>query len=96
MGTIAFEAMTVFEGRGGRPLFKLNQGEVYDDSRLKKGYDKLRDVYGAQGYFQWTGSTRRKPDPARKVVDVSLVMEEDKRYYVGRSGSPGTTRRGTR
>ena len=28
--------------------------------------------------------TQRKPDPARKVVDVTIDMEEDKRYYVGR------------
>jgi len=50
---------------------------------LKKGLDKLRDLYGAVGHFQWTGGTRRKPDPERKVVDVTLTMEEDKRYYVG-------------
>ena len=35
------------------------------------------------GYFQWTGGPKRTPDPARKVVDVTLAMDEDKRYYVG-------------
>ena len=66
-----------------RALFKLQTGEVYRESRVKKGYEKLRDIYGAQGYFQWTSLTKRVPDAERRVVDVTLTMEEDKRYYVG-------------
>ena len=84
VGDITFEGLTVLKEEFVRPLFKLETGDVYDDSRLKKGYDKLRDVYGALGYFQWTGGTKRKPDPERKVVDVVLSMDEDKRYYVGK------------
>ena len=66
------------------PLFKLQPGDVYNESKLKKGFDKLRDLYGSVGYFQWTGATKKKPDPEKKVVDVTLAMEEDKRYFVGR------------
>jgi outer membrane protein insertion porin family len=83
VGEIKFEGLTVFKEDWARLQFKLNPGDVYNDSRIKKGYDKLRDIYGSLGYFQWTGSTRRRPDVDRKVVDVTLQMEEDKRYYVG-------------
>ena len=83
VGEIKFEGLTVLKEEFVRPLFKLETGEVYNESRLKKGYDKLRDIYGSLGYFQWTGGTKRKPDPEKKVVDVTLSMEEDKRYYVG-------------
>ncbi len=83
VGEVKFEGLTVLKEEFVRPLFKLDTGEIYNESRLKKGYDKLRDIYGSLGYFQWTGGTKRKPDPARKVVDVTLSMEEDKRYYVG-------------
>ncbi|MCI0409749.1 MAG: outer membrane protein assembly factor BamA, partial [Acidobacteria bacterium] len=84
VGEVKFEGLTVFKEEGIRPLFKLAAGEVYRESRVRKGEEKLRDFYGSQGYFQWTMRTERKPDPARKVVDVNLVMEEDKRYYVGK------------
>jgi outer membrane protein insertion porin family len=57
---------------------------VYKEKRIQKGYDKLRDAYGAQGYFQWSARTDRTPNHEKKLVDVKLVMEEDKRYYVGR------------
>jgi outer membrane protein insertion porin family len=84
IGEINFKGMTIFKEEGIRPLFKMKTGDVYKESRFTKTYDKLRDAYGAQGYFQWTVGTQRKPDPARKVVDVTVNMEEDKRYYVGK------------
>jgi outer membrane protein insertion porin family len=94
VGEITFEGLTVFKEEGIRTLFKLKTGDVYHESRIKKGYDKLRDIYGSQGYFQWTGLTQRNPDPERRVVDLVLKMEEDKRYFVGRINFTGndTTR----
>jgi outer membrane protein insertion porin family len=84
VGDVKFDGMTIFKEEGVRPLFKLRSGDIYNESRIKKGFDKLRDAYGAQGYFQFTGYPKRTPDPTRKVVDVTLTMDEDKRYYVGR------------
>jgi outer membrane protein insertion porin family len=84
VGQVTFQGLTVFKEEGIRPVFKLEPGDVYNQSKIDKGEEKLRDFYGSQGYFQWTMRPERKPDPARKVVDVNLVMEEDKRYYVGR------------
>jgi outer membrane protein insertion porin family len=84
VGDVKFDGLTVFKEEGIRPLFKLHPGEVYNESRIKKAYEKLQEIYGTQGYFQWTGYTERKPDAEKKVVDLVLHMEEDKRYYVGR------------
>jgi len=84
IGEVKFEGMAVFKPELVLPIFKLKTGDVYKESKIKKGFDKLRDAYGSQGYFQWTGRPERKPDPARKVVDVTLTMDEDKKYYVGK------------
>jgi outer membrane protein insertion porin family len=91
VGEVKFEGMTVFKPELVLPVFKLVPGEVYRESKLKKGFDKLRDAYGGQGYFQWTGRPERKPDPDRKVVDVVLAVEEDRKYYVGRITFTGNT-----
>jgi outer membrane protein insertion porin family len=91
IGEVKFEGMTVFKPELVLPIFKLNTGDVYKESKIKKGFDKLRDAYGAQGYFQWTGRPERKPDPKRKVVDVTLTMDEDKKYYVGKIVFTGNT-----
>ena len=84
VGEVKIEGMTVLKEEGVRPIFKLQTGDVYSEARIKKGYDKLRDIYGALGYFQWGARTARTPNHETKTVDVTLVMEEDKRYYVGR------------
>jgi outer membrane protein insertion porin family len=89
VGKVTFEGLTVFKEDYTRTLFKLKTGDVYKESRIKKGYEKLRDYYGYEGYFQWQPLTQRKPDPGKKVVDVVLTMQEDKRYYVGRINFTG-------
>ncbi len=84
MGEIRFEGLTVLKEDFVRGFFKMQPGDVYNDSKFKKAYEKLRDVYGSLGYFQWTGGTERKPDAERKVVDVTVKMEEDKQYFLGK------------
>jgi outer membrane protein insertion porin family len=91
IGEVKFEGMTVFKPELVLPIFKMHTGDVYKEATIRKGFDKLRDAYGAQGYFQWTGRPERKPDPKRKVVDVTLAMDEDKRYYVGKITFTGNT-----
>jgi outer membrane protein insertion porin family len=84
VGSVAIEGSTVFKEAFLRSMFKLQPGDVYSEKRIEKGYEKLREIYGAAGYIQWTALTRRSPDPERRVVDLVLSMEEDKRYFVGK------------
>ena len=89
IGEVKFEGLTVLKEEFVRSFFKMTPGDVYNDSKFKKAYEKLRDVYGSLGYFQWTGSTQRKPDPEKKVVDITVKMEEDKQYFLGRISFTG-------
>jgi outer membrane protein insertion porin family len=91
VGDLRFEGLTVFRPEMVLPMFKLKTGDVYRESNVRKGFDELRDAYGARGYFQWTGRPERKSDPTRKVVDITLAMEEDRKYYVGRITFTGNT-----
>ena len=94
VGAVKIAGITVFKEEGIRGLFKLQPGDVYNESRIEKGYEKIREFYGAQGYFQMQGRTDRDRDDAKKIVNVTLNMDEDKRYYVGRISFSGndTTR----
>src|SRR4029079_4272996 len=89
LGTLSIQGLTALREEAVRPLVRLAPGETYDESRIRKAEEKLRDAYGALGYFQWTMRIQRTPDPARKTVDVALVMDEDKRYYVGKIAFTG-------
>ncbi len=83
LGDLTFEGLTVIKEDFVREFIKLRSGEVYNESKFKKAYEKLRELYGTLGYFQWTGATERTPDAERKVVDVVVRMEEDLQYFVG-------------
>jgi outer membrane protein insertion porin family len=84
LGELSFEGLNVLKEEFVRDYIKLQTGEIYNESKFKKAYEKLRDLYGTLGYFQWTGVTERNPDPEREVVDVVVRMEEDQQYFVGR------------
>jgi len=84
VGKVQFEGMKLFKPEAVLPIFKLGDGEIYSEKKLKKGFEKLRDAYGQQGYFQYTGFTKRTPDKDKKVVDLTLEIQEDKQYFVGK------------
>jgi outer membrane protein insertion porin family len=83
IGSMTFEGLKVLKEPYARQFFTLGPGDVYRERRFKKSFDKLRDTYGALGYFQFTGVTKRSPNPETKTVDVVISMEEDKQYFVG-------------
>jgi outer membrane protein insertion porin family len=91
MGALTFEGLKAVREDAVRPLVGLEAGGPYRESRIRKAEEKLREVYGALGYFQWTMRIQRTPDAERKTVDVALVMDEDRRYYVGRIAFTGNT-----
>jgi len=84
LGDLKFDGLTVLKEEFVRSYIKIKPGDVYNDSKFKKAFEKLRDLYGSLGYFQWTGGTERTPDAERHVVDVVVKMDEDKRYFVGK------------
>ena len=84
VGKVKFEGLKLFKDELVLPVFKIAEGERYSEKKLKKGFEKLRDAYGAQGYFQYTGFTRRTPDREKKTVDLVLDINEDKQYFVGK------------
>ncbi|MET0556284.1 MAG: outer membrane protein assembly factor BamA [Vicinamibacteria bacterium] len=83
-GKLDFRGLTVFREELVRPLFALTPGERYRESAVRKGHERLREAYGARGYPFMTARTERTPDGERRVVDVTVDVDEDKLYHVGR------------
>jgi outer membrane protein insertion porin family len=44
-----------------RPFFVVKEGEYYSEKRIRKGLEKAREIYGAGGYFEFTGYPDVKP-----------------------------------
>jgi outer membrane protein insertion porin family len=79
VGDLTFAGNTVVKTDFLKPLFKLQTGEFYSDKRVRKGFEKAREIYGTGGYWQFTGYPDLKPrdepviepepPPALKAVD---------------------------
>ena len=64
---IHFDGNTVVKSEVLRPMFKVEPGEFYSEKSIRKGLEKAREVYGAGGYFEFTGypdyKFRDEPNP---------------------------------
>jgi outer membrane protein insertion porin family len=56
IGKIDFSGNTVVKTEALRPLFKVAEGDWFDEKKIRKGFEKAREVYGAGGYFEFTGA----------------------------------------
>ena len=61
VGTFGFEGNTVVKNEALRQLFKVKAGDFYADKVIRKGLEKARELYGAGGYFEFTGYPDPKP-----------------------------------
>jgi outer membrane protein insertion porin family len=104
IGDVAVAGNDVVKTEALRALFKLKPGKFYSEKQVRKGFEKAREVYGAAGFFEFTGYPDLVPrDPGKAtegkpavvagapVVDVTLRMQEGKQYFVNRITFVGNT-----
>ena len=85
VGEFNFDGNKVVKSEFLRPLFKLKTGEWYAEKEIRKGLEKAREIYGAGGYFEFTGYPDLEPvaaaegpiaGPAVPTVNVTMRMQE--------------------
>jgi outer membrane protein insertion porin family len=65
VGDVTFAGNTIVKPEALRPLFKLDEGNFYNEKSVRKGFEKARELYGSVGYMEFTGYPDLKPrDPA--------------------------------
>ncbi|MCU1381743.1 MAG: bamA 2 [Acidobacteria bacterium] len=55
VGTFTLAGNTSVKSEALRPLFVMQEGEYYSEKRIRKGLEKAREIYGAGGYYEFTG-----------------------------------------
>lgn len=69
----------------------LKTGDVMDVSKLRKGLQNLHKLYGQYGYINFVANPDPRPDAKRRVVDLTMDMEEGKPFFVRRIEFSGNT-----
>lgn len=100
VGEFKFEGNTIVKTEFLQPLFKLKPGDWYSDKPIRDGLVKARELYGAGGYFEFTGFPDLAPveaaagpvaGPAEPTVNVTMRMQEGEQYFVNRLTFVGNT-----
>jgi outer membrane protein insertion porin family len=55
IGKIEFDGNKIVNATALRPLFQIKEGEVYSEKKIRKGFEKAKEVYGGGGYMDFTG-----------------------------------------
>ena len=77
VGEFKFDGNTVVKSDVLRPLFNIKPGDFYDQNQIRKGYQKVQEVYGAGGYWEFTAypdnAPRDQPNAAQAQVPAALA-----------------------
>jgi outer membrane protein insertion porin family len=100
VGEFKFDGNKIVKTEFLETLFKLKPGDWYSDKPIRNGLIKSREVYGAGGYFEFTGFPDLEPVAAatgplagsvEPTVNVTMRMQEGEQYFVNRLTFVGNT-----
>ncbi len=72
-----------------RPLFKMKTGDYYNEKRIREGFQKIQEIYGAGGHFEMTPYPEFEPEGDK--VNVTIRINEGKQYFINRITFQGNT-----
>jgi outer membrane protein insertion porin family len=77
VGTFDVAGNTVVKSDYLLPLFRTKPGEYYAEKKIRKGLEKAREVYGAGGYYEFTGYPDLKPrdEPNQNVPEAPAALK---------------------
>ena len=74
-----------------RPVFQMQQGDVFSTAKLRKGFEELRKLYGQFGYIDFVSEPNIEPVPGTDKIDLTLNFDEGKQFFVRRIDFSGNT-----
>jgi outer membrane protein insertion porin family len=74
-----------------RPLFQMQEGDIFSTAKLRKGMENLRKLYGEFGYIDFVPEPVPEPLPGTNKIDLTFNVDEGKQFFVRRIDFSGNT-----
>lgn len=74
-----------------RPLFQMEEGDVFSTAKLRKGMENLRKLYGEFGYIDFVPEPVPEPQPGSDKIELTFNVDEGKQFFVRRIDFSGNT-----
>lgn len=81
---IRFEKNAQFSPGQLRPLFPVQQGEIFDTHKVQKGMEEMRKAYGAKGFINFAAVPSFTLNETTQAVSLTMEVEEGKQFHFGR------------
>jgi len=92
LGSITFKNnKAVSNTRALRSVFPIKDGDIFNRDKIAKGLEELRKQYGALGYINFTSVPDTQIDEDKKLVNLTIDVDEGKQFYVRRIEFQGNT-----
>jgi outer membrane protein insertion porin family len=96
MGTIKFRSSDPDQGLFFRPeflarVFPLKAGDLFSVAKMRKALDDYKKLYGEYGYIDFTSEPLTDIDDAKKVINLTMQLDQEKQFSVRRIEFAGNT-----
>ncbi len=96
MGKISFASADPDQGLVFRSdvlarVFPLKEGDIFAADKVRKALDDYKKLYGDFGYIDFVASPQTELDDVKKVVNLKMVLDQQKQYFVRRIEFTGNT-----
>ncbi len=92
LGSITFNGnKEVSNVKALRSLFPMKDGDIFSREKVAKGLDNLRDAYRQLGHINFTSIPNTTFDENKKLVNLTIDIDEGKKFYVRRIEFAGNT-----
>ena len=96
MGTIKFRSSDPDQGLFFRPeflarVFPIKQGELFSVTKMRKALDDYKKLYGEYGYIDFTSEPITDIDDAKKLINLTMQLDQEKQFSVRRIEFAGNT-----
>ena len=72
-------------------FLNLVEGEIYNETLLRDGFENLTGLYGSFGYINFTPVPLYDFDDENRLVNLTINIEEDRQFFVKRINFRGNT-----
>ncbi len=74
-----------------RPLFPLEEGDIFDVDKIRQGLEALKKLYGSAGYIDMVAQPDFEMDDAKQRIALRVIVDEGAQFVVERIAFLGLT-----
>jgi outer membrane protein insertion porin family len=91
IGDVKITGSKLFKEEQMKAVLGLVQGEVFNGTALRKGFENLKKLYGNYGYINYSPVPSQDFDEQKKVVNLLINVDEDRQFFVNRISFSGNS-----